>query len=177
MKNSRLVVGLMSGTSLDGVDAALVRIVRSEQDCSVQLKHFISNPYPKEVGQAILRVASGRRVEAGFISHLGVLLGRLYAEAVKDVCRTAGVPLGPAGSDRLPRADHLPPVRPRRLLRPAGRLHPADRRGRRAGGGDGSDHRFGLPPRRHGGRRGPGHRSFRWWTSCCSAIPGWDGCC
>ena len=92
MKNSRLVVGLMSGTSLDGVDAALVRIVRSEQDCSVQLKHFITNPYPKEVGQAILRVASGLKVEAGFISHLGVLLGRLYAEAVKDVCRTAGVP-------------------------------------------------------------------------------------
>ena len=93
MKNSRLVVGLMSGTSLDGVDAALVRIVRSEQDCSVQLKHFITNPYPEEVRQALLRVASGQKVAAGFISHLGVLLGHLYLEAVKDVCRAAGVPL------------------------------------------------------------------------------------
>jgi len=93
MKTSRLVVGLMSGTSLDGVDAALVRIVRSEQDCSVQLKHFITNPYPEEVRQALLRVASGQPVPAGFISHLGVLLGRLYSEAVKDVCRANGVPL------------------------------------------------------------------------------------
>ena len=93
MKSSRLVVGLMSGTSLDGVDAALVRIVRSEQDCSVQLKYFISNPYPKEVRQALLRVASGQKVAAGFISHLGILLGRLYSEAVKDVCRAAEVPL------------------------------------------------------------------------------------
>ena len=93
MKTSRLVVGLMSGTSLDGVDAALVRIVRSEQDCSVQLKHFITNPYPEEVRQALLRVASGQPVPAGFISHLGVLLGRLYSEAVKDVCRADGVPL------------------------------------------------------------------------------------
>ena len=93
MKTSRLVVGLMSGTSLDGVDAALVRIVRSGQDCSVQLKYFISNPYPKEFREALLRVASGRKVAAGFISHLGVLLGRLYAEAVRDVCRTAGVSL------------------------------------------------------------------------------------
>ncbi len=93
MKNSRLAVGLMSGTSLDGVDAALVRIVRSGQDCSVQLKHFITNPYPEEVRQALLRVASGRPVAAGFISHLGVLLGGLYAEAVKEVCRVARVPL------------------------------------------------------------------------------------
>ena len=93
MKTSRLVVGLMSGTSLDGVDAALVRIVRSEQDCSVQLKHFITNPYPEEVREALLRVASGQPVPAGFISHLGILLGRLCAEAVKDLCRAAGVPL------------------------------------------------------------------------------------
>ena len=93
MKTSRLVVGLMSGTSLDGVDAALVRIVRSERDCSVQLKHFITNPYPEEVRQALFRVASGQPVAPGFISHLGVLLGRLYSEAVEDVCRAAGVPL------------------------------------------------------------------------------------
>lgn len=93
MKNSRLVVGLMSGTSLDGADAALVRIVRSQQDCSVELKHFITNPYPEEVRQALFRVASGQTVPAGFISHLGILLGRLYSEAVKDVCRAAGVPL------------------------------------------------------------------------------------
>ena len=93
MKNSRLVVGLMSGTSLDGVDAALVRIVRSGEGCSVQLKHFISNPYPEEVRRALLRVASGQPVAAGFISHLGILLGRLYSEAVKDVCRAAGAPL------------------------------------------------------------------------------------
>ena len=93
MKNSKLVVGLMSGTSLDGVDAALVRIVRAEQDCSVQLKHFISTPYPDDVRQALLRVASGQPVAAGFISHLGVLLGRLYARAVKEVCRGVELPL------------------------------------------------------------------------------------
>lgn len=93
MKNSRLVVGLMSGTSLDGVDAALVGIVRSEQGCSVRLKHFITNPYPEEVRRALLRVASGQPVAAGFISHLGILLGRLYSEAVKEVCRTVKLPL------------------------------------------------------------------------------------
>ena len=93
MKDSKLVVGLMSGTSLDGVDAALVRIVRSKEACSLQLRHFISTPYPADVRQALLRVASGRPVAAGFISHLGILLGHLYSRAVKDVCRAVRVPL------------------------------------------------------------------------------------
>jgi len=93
MKDSKLVVGLMSGTSLDGVDAALVRIVRAGEGCSVQLRHFISTPYPDDVRQALLRVASGQPVAAGFISHLGVLLGSLYSRAVKEVCRGAELPL------------------------------------------------------------------------------------
>lgn len=92
-KPSKLVVGLMSGTSLDGVDAALVRIVRSGEGCSVQLRHFLSTPYPDDVRQALLRVASGRPVAAGFISHLEVLLGRLYSRAVQEVCRGGELPL------------------------------------------------------------------------------------
>ena len=93
MKDSKLVVGLMSGTSLDGVDAALVRIVRSKEACSLQLRHFISNPYPAEVREVLLRVASGRPVPTGVVSQLGVLLGRLYSQAVKEVCRGGRLPL------------------------------------------------------------------------------------
>ena len=93
MKNPKLVVGLMSGTSLDGVDAALVQISRSGKECALQLRHFISIPYPAEVREVLLRVASGQPVPAGVISHLGVLLGRLYSQAVKEVCQAGGVPL------------------------------------------------------------------------------------
>ncbi len=93
MKNSKLVVGLMSGTSLDGIDAALVRISGSGTECSLKLRRFISIPYPAEVRRVLLRVASGQPVPTGVISHLGVLLGRLYAQAVKEVCRAGRVPL------------------------------------------------------------------------------------
>jgi anhydro-N-acetylmuramic acid kinase len=93
MKDSKLVVGLMSGTSLDGVDAALVRIVRSKEACSLQLRHFISNPYPVEVREVLLGVASGRPVPTGVVSQLGVLLGHLYSQAVKEVCRGGRLPL------------------------------------------------------------------------------------
>ena len=93
MKNSKLVVGLMSGTSLDGVDAALVKIVRSEEVFSLDLRHFISTPYPDKIRQALLSVASGQPVPASFISHLGMLLGGLYSRAVIEVCRAVGLPL------------------------------------------------------------------------------------
>ena len=93
VKDSKLIVGLMSGTSLDGVDAALVRIHGSGKESGVQLRRFVSLPYPSEVRDVILRVASGEPVPAGVISRLGVLLGGLYSQAVKEVCRAGGVSL------------------------------------------------------------------------------------
>lgn len=93
MKDSRLIVGLMSGTSLDGVDAALVQIRGSGNKAALELRQFMSFPYPTDVRDVILRVASGQPVAAGVISQLGVLLGGLYSQAVKDVCRAGGAPL------------------------------------------------------------------------------------
>ncbi len=84
----------MSGTSLDGVDAALVRIHRAGDESAVELKRFVSLPYPGDVRDALLRVASGRPVPAGVVSQLSVLLGGLYAQAVKEVCRVSGISPG-----------------------------------------------------------------------------------
>ncbi|MCY3802406.1 MAG: anhydro-N-acetylmuramic acid kinase [Chloroflexi bacterium] len=94
MRDSKLIVGLMSGTSLDGVDAALVQIHRAGEESAVELKRFVSLPYPRDVRDALLRVASGRPVPAGVISQLSVLLGGLYAQAVKEVCQASRVSLG-----------------------------------------------------------------------------------
>ncbi len=51
-----LAVGLMSGTSLDGVDAALVRF---ESPTRVTLKHFVTRPYSAAEREQILRALSG----------------------------------------------------------------------------------------------------------------------
>ena len=45
---SKNVIGLMSGTSVDGIDAALVKVADKENKINVELIDFISIPYAKE---------------------------------------------------------------------------------------------------------------------------------
>ena len=81
----------MSGTSLDGVDAALVEIKGSAEKTQIQLKHFISVPFAKDVQAELLRVASQTPVAAQVISHLNFLLATLYTEAITRLCQEAGI--------------------------------------------------------------------------------------
>jgi len=89
--NARLAVGLMSGTSLDGVDAALVRLAGPAEQPRVRLRAFVTLPYPPEVRQWIMRVAAGDLTAAREISQLNFLLGELFAKAALHVCRVAHV--------------------------------------------------------------------------------------
>ena len=93
MNPSHLVIGLMSGTSLDGVDAALVEITGSGEDTRIQLKHFVSVPFANDVQAELLRVASQTPVPAQVISHLNFLLATLYTEAITQLCEEADIEL------------------------------------------------------------------------------------
>jgi len=79
------VAGLMSGTSLDGVDVAVVDIERGRIARVVAHKSF---PYPPEVRKRLLAV-SNAVTHTAEISRLHFLLPELYARAVKR----CGVPL------------------------------------------------------------------------------------
>ncbi len=93
MKESRLLVGLMTGTSIDAIDAALVEVSGSGAQSRVSLRHFMSTPFPEEVRAEIYRIASGRMITAGELSQLNFLLGTLFSEAVFRLCREAKVEL------------------------------------------------------------------------------------
>jgi len=83
------VVGLMSGTSGDGVDAALIEITRSRKGLDIQTIAFHALPYPRSLQQRILAAsASGSVAE---ICHLNALLGEWFANAALGVIRTAGL--------------------------------------------------------------------------------------
>ena len=86
-----LVIGLMSGTSADGMDAALTRITGSGTDISVQLIDFVSLPYPQDIRQAILRLASGTSGGSRELCLFHFLLGQLGLEACLSVCQKAGI--------------------------------------------------------------------------------------
>lgn len=83
------VVGLMSGTSGDGVDAALVEITRSRKGLDIRTLAFNALSYPRSLQQRILAAsASGSVAE---ICHLNALLGEWFANAALGVIRTAGL--------------------------------------------------------------------------------------
>ena len=90
-RSSRLVVGLISGTSMDGIDAALVRISGPATEPRVRMIAFETLAYPTALRQRILGVAAGEPVTAGEISQLNFLLGEFFAEAALRVCRKANV--------------------------------------------------------------------------------------
>lgn len=88
---SRLAVGLMSGTSMDGIDAVVVSISGPPEKPRVRLRAFVTTPYPQELQKALAHVASGRPSNASAMSQLNFLLGELFAEAALAVCRRAKV--------------------------------------------------------------------------------------
>lgn len=85
------VIGLMSGTSADGVDAALVEIGAEGDRPAVRLIAHETVPYPPGLRERILALASGGSTEE--VCHLNAYLGELFAEAAERAARRAGVSL------------------------------------------------------------------------------------
>ena len=82
------VAGVMSGTSLDGIDVAVVDF----RGRKIEPVAFHAIPYPKAVRAAILGV-SNAMTHTSAIARLHFLLGELYAEAIRDTCRRRRIPL------------------------------------------------------------------------------------
>lgn len=86
-----LAVGLMSGTSADGIDAALVEFREDgEGSCALHLVRHLHRPFAPAERERILALCTprARLVDA---AAMHVRLGRLFGEAAADVMREAGV--------------------------------------------------------------------------------------
>src|SRR3989441_803612 len=84
------VLGLMSGTSADGVDAALVGIRGSGHDLKIKLKAFRTFPYPTVFRERLVQAMTGGTVED--VCHLNGALGEWFSRAALKVLTAAGVP-------------------------------------------------------------------------------------
>ena len=87
------VIGVMSGTSADGIDAALVSITGAPPRISARLEAHYHTRFPAAVRQMILRIANGAATTASEMSQLNFLLGEEFARAVVAACRQWRVPL------------------------------------------------------------------------------------
>lgn len=92
-KPERLVVGLMSGTSLDGVDAALVRIRGRGMSTQCELLHFHCHPYEHDLHSVLLAAASGQRLTALDLAALDFRVAATFAQAALLLLEGAGMPL------------------------------------------------------------------------------------
>ena len=88
-RNKIRVAGLMSGTSVDGVDVTVVDITRRK----VQLLAFDVFPYPTALRREILRLCRPESARLDNICHYNFVLGEVFADAIIKLCSKSGIPL------------------------------------------------------------------------------------
>lgn len=88
-----LAVGLMSGTSLDGVDVVLCDITGKDEDTQVKQLNFKTYEIPEYLRDKIRKCCSRELVPVELICSLNFELGYLFAEAVKKLCKESSVNL------------------------------------------------------------------------------------
>jgi anhydro-N-acetylmuramic acid kinase len=88
-KNEKLVIGLISGTSRDGVDAALVKVSGSGSGTRIELLNFVCVPYSEEIRRGLEDLTS--LSSPCDISGLNFLIGEAFAGAALSVISNAGM--------------------------------------------------------------------------------------
>ncbi len=89
-----LAVGLMSGTSMDGVDAALVRLGAGSDESKVSMLAFESQPYPVELRSSLMEIAFGDQCTAEDLASLHTAVAVSFSSAFFEVCRRAKIDAG-----------------------------------------------------------------------------------
>jgi len=111
-KEIRTVVGLMSGTSADGVDAAVTKVSGSGETISAELAAFHKTPYPEQLRRDLFALFDPQAPVAA-LCRMNFTLGRVFAEAALAAIEEAG--LEPAQVDLIASHGqticHLPPER------------------------------------------------------------------
>jgi len=92
-KSEKLIIGLMSGTSADGIDAALVRVRGHGRQTHLELLAFRMIPFSKKVSKKIIEIASSSHVPVDELVRLNFYLGEAFAKAAQSIARDAGIPL------------------------------------------------------------------------------------
>ena len=90
-KDKKCIIGLMSGTSVDGIDAAIVEITGHGLETAVELIAFETFPFPSGVPERILALCHPDTGRVDDICEMNFYIGHLFAEAVKHILQKSGM--------------------------------------------------------------------------------------
>lgn len=90
-KKRRLIVGLMSGTSMDGLDIALCRISGSGAGTVLKVIRFDTKAYPDAFRNRIREVFAKRTIDQQVLSGLHALIGKTHGELVNEALSEWGI--------------------------------------------------------------------------------------
>jgi len=90
-KNQRNIIGLMSGTSLDGLDIAYCTISDFGPDTKVVIHAFDTITYSEEIKSKIRQVFAKKEVDFPYLVQLNEWIGNLHGEMVNSFIETHGI--------------------------------------------------------------------------------------
>ena len=90
-KSERRIIGLMSGTSLDGLDVALCRIQGSGPETAVNVTHFDTVPYTDDIKAEIRKVFAKKEIDFQHLCLLNPWIGKLHGQMILDCLHRWGL--------------------------------------------------------------------------------------
>ena len=88
---SRIIAGLMSGTSLDGLDIALCEFSGSGIATNIYLLHFATIPYPAEIKEQLKSISFKGQVDLQEVTLLNAMMGSYSAKLVLAAFQEWGI--------------------------------------------------------------------------------------
>ncbi|WP_426292319.1 anhydro-N-acetylmuramic acid kinase [Dyadobacter endophyticus] len=91
-KPSRRIIGLMSGTSLDGLDVALCHVVGSGPETRLKVEHFKTVPYEDGFRNAVREIFAKRQIDFQQLCLLNPFIGLQHAQMILECLSEWGIP-------------------------------------------------------------------------------------
>lgn len=93
VKPLKLAAGIMSGTSLDGIDVAIAKITGIDENTEINFIDGVMVPWPLDVANKIKDAMDIEKSNVALISELNFEISHCYFEAVKKACEKVNVKL------------------------------------------------------------------------------------
>ena len=88
----RMIIGLMSGTSMDGLDVALCKFRNSGGDTEITLLNFDTVSFSEEIKDEIRKVFAKKEIDFQQLCVLNPWIGNLHGQIVNDILADWGIP-------------------------------------------------------------------------------------